>query len=65
MYATHCDRESCDSWQPLDGELPQFITVVGPTNWGRREFHFDSLDCLMHWAAKHSMPTEAVSNEGN
>ena len=61
MYATHCDRDGCTSWQRIGSELPQFIAVVGPTNWGRREFHFDSLDCLMHWAAANSVPTEVVA----
>lgn len=64
MYARHCDRDQCDSWQRLDTTQPQFITVTCPHTWGQPEFHFCSLDHLMLWAAAHSVPTEVVSNEG-
>lgn len=62
MYARHCDLEGCDSWQRVITDQPHFITVHCP---GFPEFHLCSLDHVMHWAAKHSAPTEVVSTEGN
>lgn len=61
MFAHHCDREGCDTWQRLDTDAPQFTTVTFPRTWTTRDHHFCTLDCLMHWAATHSMPTEVQS----
>ncbi|MFD3594362.1 hypothetical protein ACFWU5_16685 [Nocardia sp. NPDC058640] len=58
--ARHCDRDGCDSWKRIDPELmvwggPRWITVdLGDDDLR----HFDTLDCLTHWAAAHSIPTE-------
>lgn len=56
-YGYHCDREGCDDWQEAESreepffELLQDEELVG---------HFCCLDCLMHWAAGNSEPTEVI-----
>ena len=55
MIAYHCDREGCDSW--ARGALrSEFIVVILHPH----KRHFCCLDCLMHWAAANSEPTESV-----
>ena len=56
-YATHCDAESCDSWQRTDSEFLPFLELSeGEELVG----NFCTLDCLMKWAAANSWPTETV-----
>ncbi|MFD3705332.1 hypothetical protein ACFWUP_19510 [Nocardia sp. NPDC058658] len=54
--ARHCDRDGCDSWQRVDRDVNnRWITVdLG----GGDIRHFDTRDCLMHWSAATSVPTE-------
>jgi len=57
MYAVHCDREGCDTWERTDGEFAPFVDVVeGDDLLGS----FCTLDCLTHWAAAASEPTVGV-----
>lgn len=57
--AYHCDREGCTNYQMASAGLPtdfyillQRDDVVG---------HWCCLDCVMHWTAQHSAPTETVT----
>lgn len=60
--ALHCDNESCDSWQPVDTELPTDWLAVVPDDKRDNELGtFCCLDCVTVWAAAHSEPTEEVS----
>ena len=63
--AVHCDRDGCDTWQRTESDLPvDWFNVT--TNrlhhrWGAdntAQWSFCTLDCLMHWAAARSTPTE-------
>ena len=57
-YAYHCDREGCvDPWQKEDSREDPFIEV---TQDDELLGHFCCLDCLMHWAAGNSEPTEVI-----
>ena len=47
-YATHCDREGCDSWQEMGSDFLPFLELCeGEEVVG----HFCSLNCLTQWAA--------------
>lgn len=61
MYAFHCDRDGCDSWQRVDAEHPVFVALVFPGD--TMPAHFCCLDCVLHWAAAHSVPTEVVTEQ--
>lgn len=54
-YALHCDNTGCEAWQ-LD-PAPGFLTLAG--GYSTSHSHFCTLNCLMHWAAEHSIPTDA------
>jgi hypothetical protein len=53
--ALHCDRAGCDAWQLAPAEA--FLTLAG--GYSTTHSHFCSLDCLLHWAAENSVPTDA------
>lgn len=57
--AVQCDRDSCDTWQRIPTENNQWLTISDTA----KTYHFCCLDCVMHWAAANSEPTE-VFNEG-
>lgn len=56
MYAYHCDRDGCETWQRCDSSTPMFLQLMSAADpkWVR---HFCTPDCLMHWAAANSEPT--------
>jgi len=56
MKALHCD--SCDSWQRTTTHQPTFLTLSDHTG---DIAHFCTTDCLMHWAAINSEPTEEIA----
>lgn len=62
MMAYHCDRDGCDSWQRLPTANPLWLVLKGGSGSLARESHFCTLDCLMHWAAERSAPTETVAS---
>ena len=55
--AHHCDRDGCDTWQRTKTSFPPFLTV---TDGAEVLGHFCCLDCLLHWAAACSEPTEVI-----
>lgn len=58
--AYHCDRTDCDSWQRADTEHCEFVFVYD--NDSELLACCCTLDCLMHWAAAHSEPTQVVDD---
>jgi len=56
-YATHCDADSCDSWQRLNSEFPEFLELV---EGDESVAHFCCIDCVMKWAAANSDPVDVV-----
>lgn len=54
-YALHCDHAGCETWQFAPAEA--FLTLAG--GHSTEHHHFCTLDCLMHWAAEKSIPTDA------
>lgn len=58
--AYHCDREGCDTWQRLPSANPLWLVVSGGVGNRAPDSHFCCLDCLTHWAAANSAPTETV-----
>lgn len=58
--AYHCDRDGCETWQRHNADFPtSFVAVYDIYNDAEPIAHLCSLDCLMHWAAAHSAPTES------
>jgi hypothetical protein len=57
--AYHCDRDGCGTWQRINPSIePQFYIL----SHGADSFaHFCCLDCVMHWTAQHSSPTETYN----
>jgi hypothetical protein len=57
--AYHCDRNGCGSWQKASAVVPTefYILLKGDDVKG----HWCSLDCVMHWSAQHSAPTETIN----
>ena len=55
--AYHCDREGCDSWAKYPGLGSRFLEL---TEGEDVLAHFCCLDCLTHWAAANSEPTEVI-----
>ena len=53
-WAMHCDN--CGSWQKETAGPTPFVSVI---RCGTDEAiaHLCCLDCLMHWAARRSVPT--------
>ncbi|MEV6219866.1 hypothetical protein [Nocardia sp. NPDC051833] len=64
--AVHCDRDECDTWQRTGDDLPTgwWILTASPRRFlawneqAEKSWAFCTLDCLMHWAAARSTPTE-------
>lgn len=60
--AYHCDRDGCDTWIKRDAGIPNgFVSIYDSSDDYEPIAHCCSIDCLMHWAASHSAPTEARS----
>jgi hypothetical protein len=59
MIAFHCDREGCDSWISSDIDIPTNFVFLCALPTGSPIAHFCGLNCLMHWAAEKSVPTDA------
>lgn len=56
-YATHCDREGCNTFQRVNSDFPAFLEL---SQGDDIVAHFCCLDCCMIWAAAHSAPTEVI-----
>jgi hypothetical protein len=55
-WAMHCDADDCYNWQREGRKADTFVAIV-PAGSDEAIAHACCLDCLMHWAAKHSSPT--------
>lgn len=67
--AVHCDRDGCDTWQRTESDVAvEWFKVTVDHRFAtfrrseREEWNFCTLDCLTHWAAKHSSPSETLTS---
>jgi hypothetical protein len=58
-WAMHCDN--CGHWQKESSGPTTFLSVI-PCGSDYAIAHVCCVDCLMHWAAKHSAPTVRVED---
>jgi hypothetical protein len=54
-----CDREGCDVWVRDDADTQTFVVLYSVDDYDTPIAYCCSIDCLMHWAAANSVPTDA------
>jgi hypothetical protein len=67
VISLSCDREGCDTWQRMTDDTEDHWVIVHLNNPDFEDEvvtrHFCTVDCLMHWAAANSVPTEVIRDE--